>query len=121
MTNDNAARAECTGTVNIMGDGPDGKIMVEPGVGAPGARPIPGAVLSMVQDLKAMSDEDIAAALRRAFDMTAAIIAKAHLAGIQTNFNIGDATNGFAVTCLLQKVTTEVVDETTTRTTVKTL
>jgi hypothetical protein len=117
----NESETACTGIVNIMGDGPDGKIMVEPGVGSPGARAVPGAVLAMVPDMKALTDEDIAAALRRAFDMTAALIAKAHLAGIQTNFNIGDASNGFSVTCLLQKVTTEVIDDKTTRTTIKVL
>jgi hypothetical protein len=107
-----------TNEINLMGDGHDGRIAVTAGVGNPDAVPVPEALLP---DTSAMTDADIAAMLRRVISICAATIAKADLAGIKTNFNIGDASNGFAVSCAIQKVTTEVVDDATTRTTVRTL
>ena len=70
---------------------------------------------------EAMTDADIAAMLRNVFSLTAEAMAKANLVGIQANFNIGNAANGFPVTSVIQKVTTEVIDENTIRTTVTTL
>lgn len=97
--------------VNIMGDGPNGQIIV---TGGSGDGPLIGVP-------PGINDDDLAAMLRQSFDTCAALCAQAHAVGIRASFNIGDASNGFKVSCVLQKIVEEKLDEKTRRVTVRDL